>query len=124
MKTLLPLLLFGLLTFSVSAADPKDPLPSPPDGKKMKLIWQDEFEGDQLDKTKWEPRPDGRRKGGWWSPTAVSLDGDGHLVITTFLDDGKPTPGCVSTKGKFEHSFGYYVARVKFQKQPGHRSAF
>ena len=90
----------------------------------MKLIWQDEFEDDQLDETKWEPRPDGKRKGGWWSPRAISLDGDGHLVITTFLDDGKPTTGCVWTKGRFEHSFGYYVARVKFQKQPGHWSAF
>ena len=26
--------------------------------------------------------------------------------------------------GKFEHAFGYYVARVKLQKQPGHWSAF
>jgi len=25
---------------------------------------------------------------------------------------------------EFEHAFGYYVARVKFQKQPGHWSAF
>ena len=32
--------------------------------------------------------------------------------------------GCVRTKGKFEHSFGYYVARVQLQKQPGHWSAF
>ncbi len=36
----------------------------------------------------------------------------------------KPTDGCVWTKGKFEQSFGYYVARVKFQKETGHWSAF
>jgi beta-glucanase (GH16 family) len=124
MKTLLPLLLFGLLWVSARAAEPDDQLPSPTDGKSLKLIWQDEFESNQLDDSKWEPRPDGKRKGGWWSPRAVSLDGDGHLVITTFMDDGKPTTGCVWTKGKFEHSFGYYVAQVKFQKQPGHWSAF
>ena len=28
------------------------------------------------------------------------------------------------TRGKFEHAFGYYVARIKLQKQPGHWSAF
>jgi arabinogalactan endo-1,4-beta-galactosidase len=32
--------------------------------------------------------------------------------------------GCVRTKGKFEHAFGYYVARIQLQKQPGHWSAF
>jgi beta-glucanase (GH16 family) len=124
MKTSLSLLLCWLLTFSARASDPIDDLPSPPKGQTWKLTWADEFDGDKLDRTKWEPRPDGKRKGGWWSSRAVTLDGDGHLVITTFMDDGKPTTGCVWTKGKFEHSFGYYIARVKLQKQPGHWSAF
>ena len=28
------------------------------------------------------------------------------------------------TKGKFEHAFGYYVARVQLQKEQGHWSSF
>ena len=40
------------------------------------------------------------------------------------MDGDKPTDGCIITQGKFEHAFGYYVARVKFQKEPGHWSAF
>ena len=88
------------------------------------LVWQDEFDGDKLDTTKWTPRPDGKRKGGWWSQKAISLDGKGNLVIKTFMDGDKPTDGCITTQGKFEHNFGYYVARVKFQSQPGHWSAF
>ena len=58
------------------------------------------------------------------SRKAVSLDGKGHLVISTLKEGDKFLDGCVRTKGKFEHSFGYYVARVQLQKQPGHWSAF
>jgi beta-glucanase (GH16 family) len=106
------------------AAEPEDQFPASPEGKSWKLIWHDEFDSDKLDMTKWTYRPDGKRKGGWWSRKAVSLDGDGHLVISTFMDGDKPTDGCVITQGKFEHAFGYYVARVKFQREPGHWSAF
>ena len=60
----------------------------------------------------------------WWMREAVSLDGNGHLVIRTFKDGDKYIDGCVRTRGKFEHAFGYYVARVQLQKQPGHWSAF
>jgi beta-glucanase (GH16 family) len=123
MNTLPPLLALGLLALSARGTEPEDQIPPAPDGKAWKLIWHDEFDGDRLDESKWEPRPDGKRKGGWWSRKAISLD-DGHLVITTFMDGDRPTDGCVWTKGKFQHSFGYYVARAKFQKEPGHWSAF
>jgi type II secretion system protein G len=52
------------------------------------------------------------------------LDGNGHLVISTVKEGDRYIDGCVRTKGKFAHSFGYYVARVQLQKQPGHWSAF
>ena len=61
---------------------------------------------------------------GWWSQEAVGLDGKGNLVIKTFMDNDKPTDGCITTQGKFEHSFGYYVARIQLQSQLGHWSAF
>jgi beta-glucanase (GH16 family) len=124
MKTLLPFLLPGLLAVTTRATEPDDQLPPAPQGKSFKLVWHDEFDGDKLDESKWTYRPDGKRKGGWWSRKAISLDGDGHLVITTFMDGDKPTDGCITTQGKFEHAFGYYVARAKFQKEPGHWSAF
>lgn len=124
MKTFLPLLLVALLAASAKPAEPADQLPPAPEGQTWNLVWHDEFDGDKLDETRWVFRPDGPRKGGWWNKKAVSLDGDGHLVIHTYLDGDKPTDGCVTTQGKFEHAFGYYVARVKFQRQPGHWSAF
>ena len=114
MKTLLPLLLLGSLAVTARASDSADELPPAPHGKSFKLVWHDEFEGDKLDESKWTYRPDGKRKGGWWSREAISLDGDGHLVITTFMDGDKPTDGCITTQGKFEHAFGY--ARSSLRK--------
>jgi len=99
-------------------------LPPAPNGKTWNLVWHDEFEGINLDETKWEVMPDAPRKGGWWMRKAITLDGKGHLVISTLKDGDRYIDGCVRTRGKFEHSFGYYVARVQLQKQPGHWSAF
>ena len=104
--------------------DVKDTLPAAPKGKTWKLVWHDEFDGTKLDETKWDVMPDAPRKGGWWMRKAVSLDGKGHLVISTLKEGDRYIDGCVRTKGKFEHSFGYYVARIQLQKQPGHWSAF
>ncbi len=98
-------------------------LPTAPNGKTWKLVWHDEFDGAKLDETKWDV-PEYKRRDGYWSRKSISLDGKGHLVMSVLKDGGKFLDGCVRTKGKFEHSFGYYVARVQLQKQPGHWSAF
>ncbi|MCY2993632.1 MAG: glycoside hydrolase family 16 protein [Planctomycetota bacterium] len=125
MKRIVALLLpLTALLLAVTAHAQDDQLPSAPPGQTWKLVWQDEFNGDKLDTTKWTPRPDGKRKGGWWSQKAVGLDGKGCLAIKTFMDGDKPTDGCITTQGKFEHSFGYYVARIQLQSQLGHWSAF
>jgi beta-glucanase (GH16 family) len=55
---------------------------------------------------------------------AVALDGQGRLAISTLKEGGRYIDGCVRTRGKFEHTFGYYVARIEFQRQLGHWSAF
>jgi beta-glucanase (GH16 family) len=107
----------------VWAAEDPD-VPSPPQGKEWKLVWHDEFDGEALDAAKWVYGHEGRRKGGWWSHEAVALDGQGHLVIKTSKVGEKYVDGCITTQGRFEHAFGYYVARIKFQEQPGHWSAF
>ena len=119
MEALAPL----LMTFMALSAMGNDILPEPSAGKKWKLVWNDEFEGTVLDESKWDI-PEGKRRDGWWSRKAIALDGKGNLVINVFKDGDKYIDGCVRTKGKFEHTFGYYVARVQFQKQQGHWSAF
>lgn len=114
----------SLLCGVAVSADYDEQLPVLPEGKVWQLVWQDEFTGDQIDRTKWDIPPEGRRKGGWWSPQTISLDGDGHLVISTLKDGDRYLGGCVRTRGRFEHAFGYYVARIKLQSQPGHWTAF
>jgi beta-glucanase (GH16 family) len=99
-------------------------LPPAPEGKRWELVWHDEFEGDSIDDSKWNVRADGPRAEGWWLPEAVELDGQGHLVMKVLERDGKFISGCIETRGKFERAFGYYVARIQLQSQPGHWSAF
>lgn len=101
-----------------------DGLPPAPDGKTWKLVWHDEFDGQTLDGTKWGFPSDGPRKGGHWHRQSIALDGKGHLAIDVRREGDRYVDGCVYTKGKFEHAFGCYVARMELQKEPGHWSAF
>ena len=102
---------------------PPSHLPPAPEGKAWNLVWQDEFSGDKLDGDKWQV-PDQRRRDAWWTPRAVQVDGDGHLVIKVFKEDGKYYDGCVRTRNRFEKAFGYFTARIRLQKYPGHWTAF
>jgi len=113
-----------LASSTAGGEGPGDRLPKPPQGKTWKLVWHDEFDGDRLDASKWDVPPDGKRRDAWWMRTAIALDGKGHLAIRTFKEDDRTVDGCVRTLGKFEHTYGYYVARIRLQKQPGHWSAF
>jgi beta-glucanase (GH16 family) len=128
--TKLPRLSFLLLTAALSsqsftqAAPAPDSLPSPPAGKEWKLIWSDEFDGTKLDETKWNRLGDHVRKGGWWMKEDAYLSGQGTLRLRTKKDGDRFTCGALDTRGKFEHAFGYYVARLKMPKQPGHWPAF
>ena len=117
------LLLILLSAVGAWSAEPGEKLPAPPEGKAWKLVWNDEFEGTKLDSSKWEV-PEGPRRDGHWSRKAIALTGEGKLVISALKEGDRYLDGCVRTRGKFEHAFGYYVARAKFQQQPGHWTAF
>lgn len=123
MKFILSALVLELLVGAAWAAALDDQLPQPPAGQAWRLVWSDEFEGNTLDTSKWDV-PDNQRRDGWWSPKAVSLDGQGHLAISTLKDGDRYLDACVRTRGKFEHAHGYYVARIKLHSQPGHWPAF
>ena len=123
MKRLVTLLPLTAVLLAVTAHAQDDQLPSAPAGQTWKLVWQDEFDGTTLDTTKWDI-PEYKRRDGYWSRKAISLDGQGHLVMSVVKEGDKFLDGCVRTRGKFQHQFGYYVARIQLQKQPGHWSAF
>lgn len=105
--------------------DSTDPfLPPPPAGLQWKLAWRDEFEGDKLDEAKWNRLGDSKRRDGYWIKDDAYLSGKGTLLLRTRKDGDRYTCGAVNTRGKFEHAFGYYVARCKMPTQPGHWPAF
>ena len=94
-----------------------------------KLIFADEFDGDDLNENIWGPHNNyGQRKGGYWSRGCVSVH-DGSLFITTRYEaDGEFGPGWynagIATEHKFEQKYGYFECRCKLPKGQGIWSAF
>ena len=126
-------------------------LPAIPNGQdlelesRFELVWEDEFEGDKLDTSKWGfPWWETERKGGYWHEDLVSVK-DGNLVITTAYYD-EPLEnyyyenwhdridfndykegwytGCIETRGKYEFCYGYFECRCILPKSSGMWSAF
>ena len=119
------IVLCAMVGLPENAATAKEPfLPPLPEGKTWTLAWSDEFEGAQIDSSKWEVMGDWKRRDGFWVKEDAYLDGKGHLMIRTKKDGDRYTSGAVRTKGKFEHTFGYWVCRCKFPTQQGHWPAF
>lgn len=127
MRSTLCMLLLAACCLPAHAEPAKSPdtkLPTLPDGKAWQLTWSDEFDGKEIDPAKWEVIGDSVRRDGWWTKSAVSLDGEGHLILWTKQEGDRFVSGAVRTLGRFEHAFGYWEARCKFPSQPGHWPAF
>jgi beta-glucanase (GH16 family) len=88
------------------------------------LVWSDEFDGTALDAHKWDYRQLGPRRDGVNVTESVSLDGQGHLVLTTRRNGDIYETAMIGTQGLFETTFGYFECRAKLQTQVGHWSAF
>ncbi len=117
-----------------------------PAGKNWQLVWQDEFDGTELDAAKWNYRLN------YWgkpSPTFTDagaiLDGQSNLQLHLSLKDGVYRSPHLQTGGntfdmprdtdgiwpfgkriepKFMHRFGYYEIRCKMQRCDGWHAAF
>lgn len=124
---MLSVLVFAAAFYSFAgtddAATPKDKLPASPEGKTFKLVWHDEFDGTEIDETKWNIE-EGVRRDGYWSGKALKLNGKGHLLIYAMKDGERYLSGAIRSTGKYEHTYGYYVARIRLQRQTGHWTAF
>ncbi len=119
-----------------------------PAAQKWKLVWSDEFEGAELDRTKWDFRlhimqtrhqtftnAGVRVENGLLYLDLIEKDGQyysAHLQTgRNFLDrPGNPySTGLVWPIAEIEpplfaHKYGYYEIRCQLQKQPGWWSAF
>ncbi len=99
-------------------------LPSLAPDKEWHLKWSDEFDGKEIDAAKWEVIGDSPRRDGFWTKSAVALDGKGNAVLYTKKEGDRYVSGAMRTLHKFDHAFGYWEARCKLPTQVGHWPAF
>ena len=114
-------MVFSLLTLAISFCCAPDAGPPSDD---YTLVWSDEFEGTELDLSKWGYRGLGPRRDAVNVKDTVALDGKSHLVLTTKRVGDAYHTAMIGTQGKYEAKFGYFECRVKLQTQLGHWSAF
>ena len=123
-----------------------------PEGN-WKMVWNDEFDGSVLDRSKWDYRLAmmGRRHPAW-TDRGVTLDGRSNAVFSLLLEEGRPVSSQLQTgynfmdepviptkfghdhlqwnigklkRDLYTHTFGYYECRCKLQQHPeGWWSAF
>ncbi|MDD4871175.1 MAG: family 16 glycosylhydrolase [Kiritimatiellae bacterium] len=123
-RTIIALVGFSLsLTSALPALEPESLLPP---NKKWKLIFNDEFNGNKLDESKWTRSNHGEAfcwngAKGICCTDHAEVDGHGNFVIKITRDDDgtyRYHHG-VQTKGKFQRTYGYFESRVRFSLEPG-----
>lgn len=88
------------------------------------LVWQDEFDGQELDRTKWSlPSYKKRESAQINSPGTIILK-DGKLHLTTLWRDDQVHASYIQTRGRAAWTYGYFESRIKFQKLQGHHGCF
>lgn len=119
-----------------------------PKNKKWELIWNDEFDGDSLDRSKWDFRLHlMQRRHQTFTDEGAVLDGKSNLHLNLIEKDGQYYSSHLQTgsnfldrpgekyekftwpiakivQPKFMHKYGYYEIRCKLQTQKGWWSAF
>jgi beta-glucanase (GH16 family) len=88
------------------------------------LCWEDNFDGNKLDTTKWKIRANGtKRRLDWVSPEAMKVE-DGYLKLYALKKGDKYLSCMVGTQDLFMSKYGYYECRAQLQKSPGIWGAF
>lgn len=140
-----------LLTFPMYAQNLADEFQSSlPEGKKWKLVWNDEFNSNHLDTTKWGFRLHiMQARHTTWTDDAYEFNGNGNLLLKVYEKDGEYYTSQLQTGSnfmdrpgnqyenskltwpianlstpKFVHRYGYYEIRCKLPVQEGWWVAF
>lgn len=110
------------------------------DGERFVMTFEDNFDGKNLDTSKWSLCPECERQnaGGFWKNSMIELNGGRLLckVDTQSFPKGVdydhekyplgvlPISGGIRTKGLFEQTYGWFEARCKLMKVTGCWDAF
>lgn len=87
------------------------------------LFWEDNFNGDKLDSTKWAVRGIGPRGVGFVTPEALEIKG-GKLIIKAFMENDSLKVSAVGTQGLFDTTYGYFECKAQLPKTTGNWAAF
>ena len=121
------------MTFDI----PMRAIGKPVDLTGYELVWNDEFEGDALDTTKWKGHgqdlngvPRQQYEGAYSCSDALEVK-DGYLTISIRKEDGsKPDRpagwyfASIDTQGLAEFTYGYFECRAKLAKAKAGNCAF
>lgn len=90
------------------------------------IVFEDDFDGDELDETKWARAPEWARAdvGNFWSDDMSFVDGKGHYVCRADIVDGVPLSGAVRTYETFRSTYGYYEICCTLHQAQGMWGAF
>lgn len=99
------------------------PIPSANIPVGYQFVFGDEFDASNLDGNKWEYRyPNTKYLAGFTDEGSVVQTGDGYLHLVTRFEANKFLIGMIQSKQKFQ--YGYFEARIRFQRLQGHHGAF
>ena len=108
-------------TISTVASTVSSVVVYPPPG--YQLVWADEFNGTNLDTTKWGYENPGKWRDGYNTPNAISVT-NGLLNITTYTLNGTNFTCELNTYNKFTPKYGYVEASIDFNDSSGEWSGF
>lgn len=119
------LLIFFLFTACTEDEDIYDlPVWSPTDNG-YELVWEDNFNGFEIDRSKWDYRAVGKtRHRAIVDSSTVYLDGKGNLIIELSEKDGTFYVGQLTTQHKHSFKYGYFECSVLLNQKAGMHSAF
>ena len=91
----------------------------------LKMVWNDEFDGNTLDATKWSTCPEWSRQGGsYWSDENYELTGKGQVKLWVDERNDSVFCGAIRTHNKFDKKYGYFEVRCKVPQLRGGWAAF
>lgn len=94
-----------------------------PEDNGYKLFWEDNFDGDKLDPSKWQIRGTGARRMGYNDASTIEVK-DGNLLLKFEIRNDSVLACAIGTENTFMSKFGYYECRAQLQKGIGPWAAF
>lgn len=94
-----------------------------PEKNGYQLAWEDNFEGTQLDTTKWQVRGTGPRRIGYNDPSMVKVE-NGNLLLMYDIKKDSIMASAVGTGATYQTTYGYFECRAELQRGGGPWAAF